>query len=185
MSRNLPAPMLAGVQSNLIRPAFMADLTFRTSTQYVWTGPSTLVYNGNNYLGIGSLGAVGSIMEGTEVRADGTTVTLSGIDPVLLSDSMTDIQVGAPAVLYFALVDTSLNLIGTPYVIFRGKVDKPTITPGLDTFTITLALESPLANLQRPNLRRYTAADQRLYYPDDTAFNWVEVLNDIALRWGS
>jgi hypothetical protein len=177
--------MLTGIQSNAIAPALMADLTFRTSTQYAWTGPTTLTYNGHDYLGLGSLGTVGSILEGTEVRADGTNVSLSGIDPLLLSESLTDIQVGAPAVIYFALVDQSLALIGTPYVIFRGKIDKPTITPGLDTITISLALESPLTNLQRPNLRRYTAADQRLYYPDDTAFNWVEILNDLALVWGS
>jgi hypothetical protein len=177
--------MLAGVQSNFIAPALMADLTFRSSTQYVWTGPSTLAYNGHNYLGIGSLGTVSSITDGTDVRADGTSVTLSGIDPTLLNDSLTDIQVGAPAVVYFALVDQSLALIGTPYIVFRGKIDKPTVTPGIDTISISLALESPLTNLQRPNQRRYTAADQRLYYPDDTAFNWVEILNDIALRWGS
>lgn len=185
MSRNLPAPMLSGITSNFIRPALMADLTFASGTQYVWTGPADLPYNGNTYRGIGSLGSIGSVTEGTQVRADGTTVSLSGIDPALLSDSLNDIQVGAPAVLYFILVDATLNIIGTPYIIFSGKVDKPTINPGLDTFTISLALESPLTNLQRPNARRYTSADQRVYYPDDTGFAWVELLNDIALRWGN
>lgn len=184
MSRNISAPMLAGITSNYIQPALMADLTFRSGTQYVWTGPTTLAWNGNQYLGIGSLGTIGSITEGTEVRADGTTVSLSGIDPALLSASLTDIQLGAPAIIRFALVDSSMQIIGTPYIIFSGKVDKPTITPGTDTFTISLALESPLTNLQRANMRRYTSADQRVYYPDDTAFSWVELLNDIALRWG-
>jgi hypothetical protein len=185
MSRNISTPMLAGITSSFIRPAIMADLTFRSGTQYVWTGPIDLVWNAQTYRGIGSLGTVGNIAEGTQVRADGTSISLSGIDPALLSDSLNDIQVGAPAVLYFALVDATLTIIGTPYVIFRGKVDKPTINPGLETFTISLALESPLTNLQRPNLRRYTSADQRLYYPDDTGFAWVELLNDIALRWGN
>ena len=186
MSRNISAPMLTGITSSFIRPALMADLTFRSGTQYVWTGPVDLVWNANTYRGIGSLGSVGSVIEGTQVRADGTSVTLSGVDPALLSDSLNDIQVGAPAVLYFALIDPSLfQIVGTPYVIFRGKVDKPTINPGLDTFTISLALESPLTNLQRPNMRRYTSADQRLYYPDDTGFAWVELLSDIALRWGN
>ena len=49
--------------------------------------------------------------------------------------------------------------------------------------TIALKLENRLVNLQRANMRRYTAADQNLYYPGDTAFNWVEILNDQALKW--
>jgi hypothetical protein len=176
--------MVAQITSSRIAPALMAALTFRSGSQYVWTGPTDLAWNSNIYRGIGSLGTVGAINEGTQVRADGTSVTLSGIDPALISDSLNDIQVGAPAQLYFALVDQTMSLIGTPYMIFRGCVDKPTIVPDLSTFSITLALESPLTNLQRPNARRYTSADQRLYYSDDTAFAWVEILNDLALRWG-
>ncbi len=33
-------------------------------------------------------------------------------------------------------------------------------------------------------MRRYTTSDQMYYYPDDSGFNWVETLNDIALLWG-
>jgi hypothetical protein len=41
-----------------------------------------------------------------------------------------------------------------------------------------------MANLQRATNRRYTAADQRSYFPLDSGLNWVEVLSDIALLWG-
>jgi hypothetical protein len=185
MSRNVSSPMLAVVTSNFVRPAFMAALTFRSGTRYVWTGIGNLVYGGNTFRGVGSLGKIGTVSEGTQVRADGTTVSLSGIDPALLSDSLTDIQVGAPAIVYFATVDANSNIVGTPYTLFSGLVDKPLITPGMDDISISLALESLLSNLQRPTQRRWTAADQQLDYPDDSAFNWVEILNDQALRWGS
>lgn len=128
---------------------------------------------------------MGGISEGVEVQANGTSVSLSGIDAGLYADSMTDIQVGAPAFLWFALLTPTGTIVGSPYKIFGGYVDKPTTTTGVDTITITLALENKLTNLQRPNARRYTSADQRRFYPDDTAFSWVEVLNDLSLRWGS
>jgi hypothetical protein len=76
------------------------------------------------------------------------------------------------------------SLLGTPYLIFSGTVDKPSVKVSAKTSTITLALENRLVNLQRANQRRYTAADQHLSYPTDMAFSWVETLNDIALRWG-
>jgi len=76
-------------------------------------------------------------------------------------------------------------IIGAPYLIFSGAVDKPSVEISDQTMSITLALENKLVNLQRPSQRRYTAADQHIAYPDDMGFNWVEILNDIALRWGS
>ena len=185
MSRNISAPMLAPLITNYVRPIFMAVLVFRSTTQYVWTGADNLVYEGNTYLGVGSLGKIGDITEGTEVKAYGTTISLSGINPTLLAESMTDIQVGAPATIYFALVDGNSNIYGTPYPLFAGTVDKPTVQIAPNTLTISLALETRMSNLQRAGQRRYTAADQDLYYPDDSAFDWVEILNDQALIWGN
>jgi hypothetical protein len=175
--------MLASLTSNTIRPGFLASIAFRTATEYVWSGVGNLSYAGHTYRGVGSLGKIGQIAEATDVRAIGTTVTLSAIDPALLSESLNDIQLGAPAAIYFALFDAALNILGTPYPLFIGTVDQPVIQIGVNEMAISLKLENKLANLQRANMRRWTAADQRLAYPNDTAFNWVELLNDLALKW--
>ena len=96
------------------------------------------------------------------------------------------IQLGSAAKLWFGLLDPSTGaIIGAPYMIWRGLVDQPTVDVSAETFSVTLALESTMTNLSRATCRRYTAADQRLYYPDDTGFNFVEMLNDVANRWGS
>jgi hypothetical protein len=183
--RNITAPMLAALTANPVRPAFLAQLTFTTGVQYVWTGAGSLVWNGNTYLGVGSLGKIGAITEGTEVKADGTTVALSGIDPALLADCLSEIQVGSPASIYFALVDPNLNILGTPYPLFAGCVDQPVLEIGLDSISIALKLESRLSNLQRASMRRYTSADQALQYADDSFFAFVEQLNDEALVWSA
>jgi hypothetical protein len=183
MPRDISSPMLSSLVSSPIRPGFLASIQFRSALEYIWTGVGNLVYAGNTYKGVGSLGKIGSISESTEVRAIGSTVTLSAIDPALLSECLNDIQLGAPVAVYFALFDAALNILGTPYPLFVGTVDQPVIQIGIDEMSISLKLENKLANLQRATMRRYTAADQRLYYPNDTAFNWVELLNDMALKW--
>jgi hypothetical protein len=185
MDRDISTPMLAAVLSNEIVPAILFTATFRSATEYVWTGIGDLVYGGNTYRGIGDLGKISSINEGVQVNADGTQVTLSGIDSTLLGETLTDVQIGAPATIYLALLDPATMLVlGTPYPLFVGTVDQPTVSPGLEEFSITLKLENKLVDLQRANMRRYTAADQRLYFPNDMGFFAVETLNDIALRWG-
>jgi hypothetical protein len=102
----------------------------------------------------------------------------------LIYEALNDVRMGAPAKIWFGLMANGA-LIGTPYLVFSGTVDKPNVQIDEKTASITLALENRLVNLQRANQRRYTAADQKLAYPTDMAFNWVESLNDIALRWGS
>jgi len=145
-----------------------------------------LSYGGNNYVGTGALGTIGGLSEGTGVQADGTTVSLSGIDPVYLAEAMTDIQLGAPAEIFFGAVNPVTGALqGVPYRIFRGVVDQPTIDVDQSTVSITLALENRMLDLQRAQCQRYTATDQRLHYPTDMAFDWVEILSDIALREGS
>lgn len=324
--RQLDPNMQAALSAGVIVPALLCQLTFTSGTQYIWSGIGDLVWNGNTYTGVGTLGSVGAITEGTTVRANGTTVTLSGIDATLYGDCMSDIQLGATAKLWFALLspglapnlietsvfnngtgnwgrstvpvtgqpftnalttntrdtvevgniftvtpgeqlfvsgyintqsdadtatigvffpqaptwipaftlnagtdwtygsgwvtvpggctqaqpwlqineandDTSQTalfalpyistappqavIIGTPYMIFSGMVDQPEVSEGGDTISLTLNLETRLTNLQRPNMRRYTSADQRLLYPTDNSMQWVEQLNDVALIWGT
>ena len=185
MPRNLDPTFASALGTGNIAPVILVVLTFLSQTCYAWSGVGNLLFNGNTYLGVGSLGKIGAITEGVEVRADGSSVTLSGIDPIYLAESLTDIQLGATAQIWFGLFSNQTgSLVGQPYMVFGGCVDKPTVSPGRDTFTITIALENKLIDLQRLNMRRYTSADQRLQYPDDTAFGWVEQLVDQALIWG-
>ena len=181
--RNLDGATVAQLGASVISPAILAQLTFKTSTQFVWNGVGPLLWNGNTFVGGGGFVSMGSIVEGTSVEAAGTTVSLSGIPSTLVTECLTDIQQGAAAKIWMSFWANG-GLITTPYLAFSGTVDKPSLKLGSKTSTIALALENKLVNLQRASNRRYTAADQHLVYPDDTGFSWVEILNDIALKWG-
>jgi hypothetical protein len=126
-------------------------------------------------------------MSGTMLIAVYYTMPSGYIPPTttsLVYEALNDIRVGGPAKIWFGLMANGAFL-GAPYLVFSGTVDKPTVNIGPKTSSIILALENRLVNLQRPTMRRYTAADQHLAYPTDSAFNWVEELNDSAWRWGS
>jgi hypothetical protein len=184
MSRALDPSMAAALATGKISPFFMAQLSFKTQMQWVWTGTGTLVWNSQAFVGVGSVAKIGTIQEGTDVHAYGTTVTLSGIDPVLLGECMTDMEPGAQATLWMGLLANG-NIIGSPYQLFKGTMDQPTVSVGVDTISITLALETKMLDLSRASNRRYTSADQRHYHPTDSAFGWVESLNDQADVWGT
>lgn len=181
--RNIDSSLAAALAGGTVRPFFMATLQFKESIQKVWSGVGNLVVDGQTFSGVGSFASVGTISEGTDTQAYGTTVKLSGIDPVLLGESMNDIQPGLQALLWLGLMTEAGAVIGTPYQIFSGVVDKPSIHIAQDTVEITLNLESKMIDFARPSSRRYTSSDQRARYPHDSGFDWVEKLNDVALRW--
>lgn len=183
--RSLPPSMISALQASTVFPAYLLDITFASGPAYVWSGVGNLSFSGNQYLGVGSMGEIGTIQEITDVHPVGTQVQLSGIDQVLQQDCLNDIQIGAPASLTLATLDPVAKSIVASYPIFAGTVDKPVHRSGPDSLTIALSLENRLYNLQRASSRRYTAADQRVHYTDDIAFNWVEVLNDAAFLWGA
>lgn len=79
MSRNLDPSLQAALPNGLISPAVLAALTFKSGIMYAWSGVGDLVYAGNTYKGVGMLGKVSPVQEGTDVKADGMTVMLSGI----------------------------------------------------------------------------------------------------------
>jgi hypothetical protein len=194
MSRNLDSSLSAALRSNSIVPVLLADLTFKSGVSYCWTGIGNLAYNGNTYTGIGNLGRISAISEGSSVKADGIEVTLSGVGymplqtggtsavALAVNEAMSDYKMGGAAKIRFGLLNNGV-LIGSPYLIFSGQMDQPSIDINPVAGTITIAIENKLSNLLRPTARRYTAADQHIQYPNDTGFNFVEMLNDVALRW--
>ena len=183
--RDLDTVLEAELNAPVIEQVIMVALTFRSGTEYACSAGFNIVWNGQTYLGLGTLASISAVQEGTEIRADGLSLTLSGIDKKLLQDTENDVLPLAPAKVYYALVRQG-KLVGTPYLLFGGVVDAPEISVGVDTFSITLKLESRMALLNRASQRRYTSADQHANgYSDDTGFDYVPRLQNIAFRFGS
>jgi hypothetical protein len=192
MDRNLDSDLAAGLDAKVILPFVLGEIRFKSGRANAWSGIGSLSWDSKTWLGLGALLDVGSVSEGSAVEAQGTTVTLAGIgkafgSATMVQEALTDIRLGAPVKLWFGLMSSTTGaMIGSPYLYFAGTVDKPTVVTDPETGTaITLALENRLNNLQRPSNRKYTSADQRLEYPDDMFFDWVEILQDIALREGN
>lgn len=183
MPRDISAPMLTELSSNVVYLACLVEIDFKSTTEYVWTGVGDIVFGGHTYGGVGDLGEIGPITEGVDVQAYGTTLSLSGIDATILAESLADIQLMAPVNILLATFDAACNLVGTPYKLFAGRVGKPTVSPGTKNIRISIAVETRLKNLQRPSMRRYTSADQNLYFPGDTFFLHVAEQVDLALKF--
>jgi hypothetical protein len=140
-------------------------------------------WNGNNYLGIGNLGSIDAISEGSALQMYGCSLTLSGIPPELIAEAFSNNYQGRAATIWLAPLTADYALIANPVIVFAGRMDTMDIQLGASA-TITLSVESRLVDWERPRIRRYNDADQKSEFPSDMGFQYVDKMVEAELKWG-
>jgi hypothetical protein len=179
----LTTAVITALDSRFVRPIFLLSMQFADNTLYVWTGVGTIVWNGNSYLGVGTYGNISTISESNGVEAQGISLTLSGIDPAWLAESMNEINHAGKCWVYFGFLDSTGAVIPDPIPAYMGILDQPTIDPSTDTCTISITVENRLADLNRSRGGRYTDQDQRGRYPNDGSLRYVPYNQDRLIIW--
>ena len=188
MARTLHSDFTTAVQAAEIHPVMLAKINTSGGDVLIWSGNGNLVYDGDTYIGTGTLGGVSVVEEKTDLTATGVTFTLSGIPSALISTALGQVQHGRTCQMFLALLNTSTSaIIDDPYELFTGFTDVTTLTEQPDTATINIQAENRLVDLERPRIRRYTDEDQKSGTGDsaDVGFEFVQALQDKVIIFGS
>jgi hypothetical protein len=178
------AAFITALEAPLLRPAIFVEGSFASGNVYLWSGRGTVTWNGQSWTGVGTLGSITPVEEGSTVEARGTTLTLSGLDVTLLGDALTDVRQGLPVTVWLALFDDTLTMVSNPVIAFQGRMDQPTISHDGSTATIQINCESRLVDLNTPAERRYTNEDQQRDYPGDRGLEFVNSIQEVTIYWG-
>lgn len=184
MPRDMPSALQAAIDSGGIQPGIFLEAHFRSGPIYVWTGFGTIVWGGRSWIGIGSLGGISPIEEGSTVQARNVTLTLSGINPVFLTAVLSEFQTGAPSVIYFGLFAGNA-LLADPLVSWAGRMDKPIIDVSAETVSISIGCENRLVEMNTAVIRRYTNDDQQLDFPGDRGLEFVQGIQEVTIYFGA
>jgi hypothetical protein len=182
--RTLSDQMKAVAQSKVLRPIIMIDMMFTSEPLYLWNGNGTLTHSSTDYLGVGDLISIGSISEKTDLTATGVSITLAGIKQSLLTIALAEPYQNRSITIRLGAINESGDLVSNPVIMFQGKMDVMTIQDDGNTATITVQCESKLIQLDRAFVRRYTAEDQKIDFPNDTGLNFMAKIQGIAIPWG-
>ena len=205
MSRDLTQNIKDALDDDVLYPFFAVELQFDgDQTLRLWTGHGTLVYNGTEWYGTGTLLNLDTIEETTEIAAKGATLTLSGVPTEVLSLALTEPYQGRVANIYFGtftvgalLTESSVFILlqdGGKILleetrtnleqIFSGYMDQMNIDEQPDGSTLQLTVENKLIDLERPRTARFTSAYQKSVFPNDKGFDFVEDLQTKEIVWG-
>lgn len=183
MSRDIDAALKAASKQDKIQPVILVKLKYDSADVNVWSGFGTLSFGGEDYLGVGDFGSVSPIQEDSELATSSIQLTLSGINPALLSVQLNEHYQGNPATVWLGMFDNTTQALLTPTIIFKGLMDNSQITLG-KTGIITVNVTNRLARWDKTNDRRYNNNDQKNLFPDDDFFQFVEGLSEKVLVWG-
>ena len=202
MPQNITAEFATAVTQPSIKLSILLQIQFITGTVYLWSGIGPLVWNSHTWVGCGTLLQFAGKEDGSTVEAKGSSIRLSGFDPVMLNNVLNNFEFKhIPCVIYLALFDDTNTLVPDPAVLWAGFMDQPSIDVSGTTATIDVALENRLLELNTACPRYYTQEDQNVRIkemlaaglldpnpldPDNTdnGFLFINQLQEKFLQWG-
>ena len=184
MSRTLTSGMQTAVTADLVRPITLVQCAFDSGNLNLWSGIGDLTVDSVDYVGAGSLLSIGEISETSELSANGITVTLSGVTSPLITKARDEDYQGRELKVLLGAMDASNGVISDPVVIFSGFMDVMTINESGETATIVVTVENRLIEFEKTRVRRYTAEDQKIDYPNDKGLEFVAEMAEKEIIWG-
>ncbi len=184
MSRSLTSAMESAVTADLVRPILLVQCAFDSGNLNLWNGIGDLTVDSVDYVGAGTLLEIGEISETSELSANGLTVALSGITEPLISKARDEDYQGRELKVLLGAMDATNSVIANPVIVFSGFMDTMTINDGSETATIQVAVENRLIEFERNRVRRYTAEDQKIDFPNDKGLEFVAEISEKQINWG-
>jgi hypothetical protein len=156
------------------------SFTWGTHTETI-EGVETAVPN--VWIGLGTLGKIEAISEGSALQMYGCALTLSGVPSETIALALGTTYQGRPATIWLAPLTADYAFIADPVVVFKGRMDTMDVEIGA-TSTVTVAVESRLVDWERARIRRFNDEDQRGEFPTDRGFRYVDQMVQKDLKWG-
>lgn len=189
MSRDLNADLLAEVTANSLRPVIFVDLELRntvtlvTSHLYLWTGYGTVTWDGQSWIGAGTMLTVDGIEETADSGSVGFKVQLNGFKASNIALALGGNKSRyLPGIIYLAAVKSD-GTFTDGYLSRAGKLDRVEIDDQGQTCIITAYYEDENVALLKADDRRFTPEDQALIDADDIGFEQVAALQDMVIAF--
>jgi len=182
-ARDITAAVQTQMASSVVRPIIICELTFGSGTVRLWSGFGDLSWDSKTWTGSGDLGKISVVSETNSMEAQGITLQLDGIPTATIALVFGEDYQGRPAKLWLGFLDAAGAVVADPIGPYTYLMDVMSIQEGADTSTVIVKAENRLRILDRASNRRITDEDQRIDYPGDRAYEYVNGLQDKEIRF--
>jgi hypothetical protein len=184
MARDISSGFQTAVGSKALVMDDLIKIEFDSGDLRLWSGVGEITYDGEVYTGAGGLIGISSLGENGTLAAEGATFTLSGVDTSIIALALQEDYQGKRVTGTIIILDDN-GTITASHTAFVGKLDVMALSNDGESASISVTAESDAIRLQRVSERRFTDADHKKDYPDDTGLSYVTLIQDIELDWGA
>ena len=185
MSRGFPTNVANALATQHVSLVTFVQLAFPTGTVYLHNSIGTYTFGGNDYLGVGDLGAISPLEEGADISPYQITLSLSGLDSTIAGAALTEDYYMHAVTVLLGVLNADDALLAAPTVVFEGFMDQMNISVGADGGdVITLTAESELARFDKASNIKYTDIQLQSEFSGDLALEFMPDIEGAKIRWG-
>lgn len=181
-TRGLNSAEIAAGEAPSAIVAPLVEVLFDGGPLRLAMGGMSVTHNGITWTATGGLLSVEPATESAD-RIDGFSFQLSGLETAFIEIAANEPYRGRVVRIYEAWFTDAMVLIAPPRVEWLGRLASLSIEESQGKVTVSGAVEHYEADLYRPRVRRYSAADQRRRYPDDLGCDLLESMVDAQIVW--
>jgi hypothetical protein len=183
MARGLSATIQSTLAGRSQIRVSLISIETASTTNYFTNANFNIDYGGNTYQAQANFLSVTDTEENAELIITSCTIALSALDIANITTYANSGIINKEVIIYSAYLDSNMSIIGTPIIMFKGKITGYTISDARNTATIGLEVSSSFANFEKTVGRRTNEGNFRIEHPTDRSMEKShESIADI--KWG-
>lgn len=184
MTRAATPAVGSAIQQPTVGRIIFVEMLFDAAPLRVCSAGYTVQWNGFNWHGVGTLGAIEEVREAETGEVTGLAFTLSGVESSQLYLALEEKYQGRVVNVYVGFLDLPTHMVlANPVLEWSGAIDTMAVVDSEGQAAIRVTAENELFDFGRPSPLYWTDEDQQRLYPGDTGLRFAKQLTDRALVW--
>ncbi|QBZ71645.1 hypothetical protein [Escherichia phage Skure] len=175
--------LLTAMEQPNVGLVLAAEIDFPSGVTRVHTGTGVVVINGQTFLGVGTLGDVGSVTEENSTSSSTMSMALSGLDMSLVGETLNEEVIGRNVVCYLAVMNDQ-GVVSAANILFEGFITDTALQAGQQN-ALSYVISNVFERWSQGLPDRYTDESQQRLYPGDRFFRYVAQMAERSIFWGS
>mgnify|MGYP005661929617 CR=1 FL=1 len=182
MSRSLDTSLLTVLSGDSIKMCHLLEIHL-ASTSYLTDAGQDITYSGHTYSASSHFLNVQTVKESAELRVGSTKLVLSGVEQSFISAFLSAGYVSRQVRVLRAFLDSNNAIVGTPVLIYDGRINGYNVKDTMDTSVIELDIASHWSDFEKRSGRKTNSNSQGLHFTGDKGFDFAaNIVKD--LKWG-
>ena len=152
---------------------------------YLTDGPTDMSYGGNTYQSLAGMLSMSDIQEEEDIKIESVDIVLSALDTDLVKLFLDYDYIDRRVLIHRGITGNDYALIGTPILVFDGRLDQPRIVEDWEGRKATLAVSasSHWSDFEAIGGRHTNNTEHQILYTGDDFFApSAETQKDV--KWG-